>query len=117
MTSGATHRTPTLRIAGSSAIAAASGAVTRASSILADLLGAVHSTTVAPVLPLTAVRRSACIPAHSAASITEAKREVLPLAAGRALAAAFTEGEAFMAEEGGIDESAARPMVTPIEGD
>jgi hypothetical protein len=40
----------------------------------------------------------------------------LPLAAERALAAAFAEAEASMAEEGVTDENDVGPMVTPIEG-
>ena len=63
------------------------------------------------------MRAPARVPAHSAASVTEAKPEILPLAAGRALAAAFTEGEAFMAEEGVTDENDVPPMVIRIEGD
>ena len=40
----------------------------------------------------------------------------MPLAAERALAAAFAEAEASMAEEGVTDENDVGPMVTPIEG-
>jgi hypothetical protein len=71
----------------------------------------------APTGPLMAERPPACVPAHSVASITEAKREILPPAAERALAGAFAEGEASMAEEGVTDDNDVGPMVTPIEGD
>jgi hypothetical protein len=75
---------------------------------------ATHLIIPAVAAPLMEARSPACIPAHSAASLTEATRGHFPLAAGQA------SPEASMVEELTVeevtDENDARITVKSIQG-
>jgi hypothetical protein len=98
----------------SSAIIPPSVAEARASIIPVETLVAAHITMPAAAAPFMAAGLTARIPAHSAASITEATCGHFPLAAGQASAGASMVVEVTAGEV--TDENGANTTVNPIQG-